>query len=57
MVGAPGVVLGVAKEAAEDAPPPFEFCALIVIEYDVPFARPVILSGVADPLPSVRANH
>ena len=51
MVGAPGTVAGVtAFEAADGAPVPTKFVAVTVKVYDVPFVRPVTVSGLALPV-------
>ena len=51
MVGAPGVVAGVAEFEAEEAlPEPTEFVATTVKVYAVPLVSPVIVMGEDEPL-------
>jgi hypothetical protein len=50
MVGAPGVVYGVTRIAADAAPAPTELLATTEQLYCVPFVRPVTTIGLAEPL-------
>jgi hypothetical protein len=52
-VGAPGTVRGVAERAFDAAPCPAALLALMVNEYDVPFARPAIVQASAPPVEQV----
>ena len=45
MVGAPGVVYGVALDTADAAPDPPAFTARSATPYVVPFVRPEIVKG------------
>jgi hypothetical protein len=45
IVGAPGAVYGVPALGEEAEPGPTTFTAFKETEYEVPFARPVIISG------------
>jgi hypothetical protein len=45
IVGAPGVVYGVALETADDVPEPPAFTARSAMPYVVPFVRPEMVNG------------